>query len=78
MSCIFTTRVELYKLEGITTMENDGVNFTQNTPDAFLFHFAALVLTPAIQEATDEAEQHPSDEDNDNIHLVIRPAPSPR
>ena len=46
--------LQLYKLEGITTMENDGVDFTVDIP-AFLFHFAALVLTPTVQEATAEA-----------------------
>jgi len=75
-------RHQLYKLEGITTMENDGVGFTVDIPDAFLFHFAALVLTPTVQEATaDGGEQHPLDEDEDednNIDLVIRPALSPR
>jgi len=58
-------------------MENDGVDFTVDMPDAFSFHFAALVLTPTVQGATDEAEQHPSDEAedaDDNIDLVIRPA----
>jgi len=39
-------------------MENDGVDFTMGIPDAFLFHFAALVLTPTVQEATaDGGEQ---------------------
>ena len=69
-------RHQLYKLEGITTMENDGVDFTVDIPDAFLFHFAALVLTPTVQEATaDAGEQHL---DEDDIDLVIRPALSSR
>ena len=39
-------------------MENDGVDFTVGIPDTFLFHFAALVLTPTVQEATaDGGEQ---------------------
>jgi len=67
-------RHQLYKLEEITTMENDGVDFTVDIPDTFLFRFAALVLTPTVQEATaDGGEQHP-DED---IDLVIHPALSP-
>ena len=58
IGCIFT-RVELYKLEGITTM-NKGVDFTPDIPDAFLFHFVTLVLTPTVQEATTAgAEQQP-------------------
>ena len=52
-------------------MENDGVDFTVNMPDAFSFHFAALVLTPTVQGATDEDEAEDAD---DNIDLVIRPA----
>ena len=49
-------------------MENGGVNFTMaNSPDTVVSQFAALVLTPTIQEATGEA----LDEDEDNIELAV-------
>jgi len=41
-------------------------------PDAFLFYFAAPVLIPTFQEATDDAEQHPLDEDEDEDGLSVQ------
>ena len=45
-----------------------GVNFTMaNAPDTVVLQFAALVLTPTVQEATGEA----LDEGEDNIELAV-------
>ena len=67
-------RHQLYKLEEITTMENDGVDFTVDIPDTFLFRFAALVLTPTVQEATaDGGEQHPDEDDIDQLSIQLYP-----
>ena len=45
-----------------------------NAPDTVILQFAALVLTPTVQEATGEA----LDEDEDNIELAVRPPLTPR
>ena len=75
--------VDLYKIplqrssqqESQAIMENGGVNFTMaNGTDTIVLQFAALVLTPTVQEATGEA----LDEDEDNIELAVRPPLSPR
>jgi len=66
----FTKYPTKIKSTGITEaiMENGGVNFTMaNSPDTVVSQFAALVLTPTIQEATGEA----LDEDEDNIELAV-------
>src|SRR5258705_5361958 len=74
----FTKHPTKIKSTGIAEaiMENGGVNFTMsNAPDTVVLQFAALVLTPTVQEATGEALD---EDEDDNIELVVRPPLSPR
>ena len=74
----FTKHPTKIKSTGIAEaiMENGGVNFTMsNAPDTVILQFAALVLSPTVQEATGEALD---EDEDDNIELVVRPPLSPR
>jgi len=58
-------------------MESDGANFSMpTTPDTVALQFAALILTPTVQEPTANALDE--EEDNDNLDLAVHPPLSSR